>query len=58
MKEWIIFSLFMIVGIGMLSAGVFYTRKEKEDPESVKIYRFVTIIGGLLAVFAVLVKFI
>ncbi|WP_278321256.1 hypothetical protein [Faecalicatena contorta] len=30
MKKWVIFGLFLIVGIGMLIAGLFYMNKEKK----------------------------
>jgi F0F1-type ATP synthase membrane subunit c/vacuolar-type H+-ATPase subunit K len=56
MKEWLLFALMLVVGVAMLVAGVFYLRKEKDDPESVKIYRVVAIIGAALAVGGVLYK--
>lgn len=56
MKEWLLFGLFLIVGLGMLIAGIFYMRKEKNDPESVKIYRIVLIIGIALAVVSVIYR--
>ena len=54
MKEWLLFALFLTVGLGMLIAGIFYMRTEKDDPESVKIYLIVSIIGVALTVGAVL----
>jgi F0F1-type ATP synthase membrane subunit c/vacuolar-type H+-ATPase subunit K len=56
MKEWLLFALMLAVGIAMLAAGIFYLRKEKDDPESVKIYRVVAIIGAALAAGGVLYK--
>ena len=53
MKEWLLFSLFLIVGMGMLIAGILYMHKEKNDLDSVKIYRVVTIIGIVLTVGAI-----
>lgn len=57
MKEWVIFGLFLIVGVGMLIAGLFYMNKEKKDLESVKIYRIVSIIGVVITIGAVLYRF-
>lgn len=58
MKEWVLFALFLIVGLGMMIAGIVYLRKEKDDPDSVKIYRVVSIIGAVLAIVSVLIKFV
>lgn len=58
MKEWLLFALFLIVGAGMLSAGIVYLRKEKDDPDSVKIYRVVSIVGSVLVAVALLTKFV
>lgn len=57
MKEWIFFGLFLLVGVGMLGSGIVYLRKEKEDPESVKIYRTISIIGAILIIAAFIKKF-
>lgn len=57
MKEWVIFGLFLIVGVGMLIAELFYMNKEKKDPESVKIYRIVSIIGVIITIGAALYRF-
>jgi putative Mn2+ efflux pump MntP len=56
-KEWVIFGLFLIVGVGMLIAGLFYMNKEKKDSESVKIYRIVSIIGVIITIGAALYRF-
>lgn len=56
-KEWVIFGLFLIVGAGMLIAGLFYMNKEKKDPESVEIYRIVSIIGVIITIGAALYRF-
>lgn len=53
MKEWLLFGLFLFVGLGMLIAGIVYWCKEKNDPESVKIYRVVSIIGAVVTIGAV-----
>lgn len=58
MKEWILFICFALVGIGMFAAGLFDMLKEKDDPESVKIYRIVCAIGTLLTIAAILFKFV
>ncbi|WP_368488189.1 hypothetical protein [Clostridium sp. BJN0013] len=58
MKAWILFGLFIIVGVGMFIAGIIYMKKEKTDVESVRIYRNISIIGVVLAVASVVVKFL
>lgn len=58
MKDWLLFALFLIVGAGMLAAGIFYLKKEKEDPDSVKIYRVVSILGGVLVAASLFTKFV
>ncbi|HWQ74023.1 MAG TPA: hypothetical protein VN441_01795 [Syntrophomonas sp.] len=50
MKEWLLFGLFLFVGLGMLITGIVYWCKEKNDPESVKIYRVVSIIGAVVTI--------
>ena len=57
MKEWIFFALFLIVGLGILTAGIIYMRKEKSDAESVKIYRIVAAIGVVMMAGSVLYRF-
>ena len=56
MKELILFALFLAVGLGVLIAGIVYMRKEKHDPESVKIYGVISIIGGVITAGAVLFR--
>lgn len=58
MKEWILFVLFAVVGLGMLGLGLFFMNKEKRDPESVRIYRTVSVIGIFVTAAAVLMKFV
>ncbi len=58
MKEWLLFILLLVVGLGMLCAGLIYMKKEKDDPESVKIYRAVSILGAVLAAGALLMKLV
>lgn len=58
MKSWLLFILFLIAGLGMLFAGIVYLHKEKNDPESVKIYGAMSFIGAVLTIAAVVVKFI
>ncbi len=52
------FALFLIAGLGMLIAGIVYLYKEKDDPDSVKIYRVISIIGAVLLIASILVKFV
>lgn len=40
----------LIIGILVLGAGIYYLAKEKNDPESKKIYTIVSAIGGVIAV--------
>lgn len=40
----------LIIGILVLVAGIYYLAKEKNDPESKKIYTIVSLIGGVIAV--------
>ena len=39
-----------IIGALVLGAGVYYRAKEKDDPESRKIYTAVSLIGGIVAI--------
>ena len=39
----------LIIGILVLDAGVYYLVKEKQDPESQKIYIVVSVIGAAVA---------
>lgn len=36
MKDWLLFSLFIVVGLGILFSGIVYMVKEKNDPGSEK----------------------
>jgi hypothetical protein len=58
MKEWLLFILFILVGSGMLGAGIFYWKNEKDDPDSVKIYRTISIIGAVLILLSLVFKFV
>ncbi|APM40010.1 hypothetical protein [Clostridium kluyveri] len=58
MKAWILFGLFIIVGLGMFIAGIIYMKKEKNDVESVRIYRNISVIGVVVAVASIVVKFL
>ncbi len=58
MKEWILFILFLIVGLGLFVSGIIYLQKEKDDAESVRIYRTISVIGAILVLVSVLIKFI
>ncbi len=48
----------LIIGILVLGAGIYYLSKEKDDPESKKIYTVVSIIGGLIAAVCALLLFL
>lgn len=40
----------LIIGILVAVAGIYYLGKEKNDPESKKIYRTITVIGVVVAI--------
>lgn len=40
----------LIIGILVLGAGLFYRIREKQDPESRKIYTLISLAGGVVAV--------
>ena len=42
----------LLIGLLVLGAGIYYLMKEKEDPESKKIYTVVTVIGLIITVVA------
>ena len=44
----------LLVGILLLAAGIYYLAKEKNDPESKKIYTVVTVIGAVITAACVL----
>lgn len=39
----------LIIGLLVLAAGVYYLVKEKNDPESRKIYTIAAVVGGVIA---------
>ena len=47
-----------IIGILILGAGIYYLAKEKNDPESKKIYTIVSVIGAILAAVCAVLLFI
>ena len=49
-KALIIKIIGLIIGILILGAGIYYLAKEKDDPESKKIYAIVSAVGGVIAV--------
>lgn len=42
----------MVIGVILAAAGIFYLIKEGQDPESRKIYTWVTIAGVVIAAVA------
>lgn len=48
----------LIIGILILGAGVYYLVKEKQDPESKKIYTVVSVIGAAVAVVSAVLLFV
>ncbi len=39
----------LIVGVLVLGGGLYYLAKEKQDPESRKIYTVLSAVGGVIA---------
>lgn len=39
----------LIIGILVLGAGIYYLVREKNDPESKKIYTVISTVGGIVA---------
>ena len=39
----------IIIGVLVLGAGIYYGAKEKNDPESRKIYTIISVAGGVIA---------
>ena len=48
----------LIIGLLVLGAGIYYLVKEKQDPESRKIYTVVSIIGGVVAAVCAVLLFV
>ena len=44
----------IIIGVLVFGAGIYYLAKEKEDPESKKIYSIIAAVGALIVVGMVL----
>lgn len=44
----------VIIGLLVLGAGLFYLNKDKNDPESRKIYTIISITGGVIALVCIL----
>ena len=40
----------IIIGVLVFGAGIYYLIKEKEDPESKKIYSIIAAVGALIVV--------
>ncbi len=47
----------LIIGILVLGAGIYYLVKEKQDPESKKIYTIVSVVGAVVAVVCAVMLF-
>ena len=47
----------IIIGLLVLGAGIYYLAKEKNDPESRKIYSIVSAVGAVVTVVAVIILF-
>jgi len=47
--------VFLIIGIMIVAAGIYYFVKEKSDPMSRKIYGIVSIAGAVIAIAATII---
>lgn len=45
----------IIIGVMVLGVGIYYLAKEKNDPESKKIYTIASVIGALVTAAGVLI---
>lgn len=45
----------IIIGVMVLGVGIYYLAKEKNDPESKKIYTITSVIGALVTAAGVLI---
>ncbi|MCC8162973.1 MAG: hypothetical protein LIO86_07375 [Lachnospiraceae bacterium] len=43
--------IFLVIGIMVLAAGLYYFLKEKNDPESRKIYGIISVAGAVIVVY-------
>ena len=48
----------LIIGILILFAGIYYLVREKNDPESRKIYTVISVIGAIVAVVSAVLLFV
>ena len=48
----------LIIGILVLSAGLYYLAKEKQDPESRKIYTVISVICGIVTAVSAVLLFV
>ena len=47
----------IIIGLLVLGAGIYYLIKEKNDPESKKIYSIISAVGAVVTVVAAIILF-
>ena len=47
----------IIIGLLVLGAGIYYLIKEKNDPESKKIYSIVSVVGAIVTIVAAVILF-
>ena len=47
----------IIIGLPVLGAGIYYLIKEKNDPESKKIYSIVSAVGAVVTIVAAIILF-
>ena len=56
--NWTIFALFLVVGLGMMGAGLYYMSRETEDRDAAKRYRTMAVIGLGITLITVAWKFL
>ena len=47
----------IVIGLLVLGAGIYYLVKEKNDPESKKIYSIVSAVGAVVTIVAAIILF-
>ncbi len=58
MSSWVIFVLFLFVGVGMIYMGGTNFIKERNDPQGQKVYGVTLLLGVLITAGCVASKFV
>lgn len=54
MKLLILPILLLLLGIGLISGGIYYCYKYREDKEAIKIYKAVSVIGSFISIIGII----